>query len=367
MLDASSVRQAALVIPPPSLSDITPAWLTRALAQQHPGVQVEAVEFGKAIHGTGTNLALSLRYSRQPTDETLPATLWLKGGYEAHFEYMAPSRIYEIEPLFYRELAPRLDIKVPRSYYAGNDPQSHQGLMLLEDLSVQGVSFGNATRPASVECVARGLSSLARLHASSWGQSWPRTLWYVQHGIPLDGPQSVWYRDQTPDVFARYLTERSEAKTPASVNAPKRIVDAFWKLAAMSLDEPCCLIHSDCHLDNFYFDANGEPGLMDWQSPRVGCWAWDVSYFIISALDIDVRRSNERALLAHYLSELRARGVDAPTMEAAWLAYRRYNAYGLFVKIVNPDVFKPREINVAWMSRHVAATEDLETFASLDV
>jgi hypothetical protein len=34
---------------------------------------------------------------------------------------------------------------------------------------------------------------------------------------------------------------------------------------------------------------------------------------------------------------------------------------------VNPDYFKPREINVAWMSRHVAATEDLETFESIGV
>ena len=161
--------------------------------------------------------------------------------------------------------------------------------------------------------------------------------------------------------------ERFDAHTPASVNAPKRIVSAFWKLADMSRDAPCCLIHSDSHLDNFYFDAHGDPGLMDWQSPRLGCWAWDVSYFIVSALDIDVRRRHERALLAHYLEALAARSVAAPTMDAAWLAYRRYNAYGLFVKIVNPDVFKPRAINVAWMSRHVAAAEDLETFASLGV
>jgi aminoglycoside/choline kinase family phosphotransferase len=359
--------QGAVILPPSSLSEVTPAWLTRALAQRHRGVQVEAVEFGEAIHGTGTNVALSLRYARQPEGETLPEKLWLKAGYEKHFEYMAPSRIYEIEALFYRELAPRLGIKVPRCHYAGNDPDTHQGLMLFEDLEAQDVSFGNATRPVSAETVARGLSALARLHASSWSQGWARMLWYVQHGIPVEGPQAAWYRDQTPEVFARYIAERVEAHTPASVNAPQRIVDAFWKLAAMSRAEPCCLIHSDCHLDNFYFDANGEPGLLDWQSPRLGCWAWDVSYFIISALDIDVRRGNERALIAHYLGELRAHGIDAPTMDAAWLAYRRYNAYGLFVKIVNPDVFKPREINVAWMSRHVAAADDLETFASLRV
>src|SRR5271170_6050082 len=102
------------VCPPPRLADITPEWLTLALSQKYPGTVVEAAEFGEAIHGTGTNLALTLCYARQPPGNPLPPTLWLKGGYEAHFEYMAPSRIYEIETLFYRELAPRLDVCVPR-------------------------------------------------------------------------------------------------------------------------------------------------------------------------------------------------------------------------------------------------------------
>ena len=355
------------VLPPARLADVTPEWLTHALSERWPGTLVDSVELGVPIHGTATNAALTVRYTRQPSSEPLPQRMWLKGGYEPHFQFMAPSRIYEIEPLFYRELAPRLSVQVPRCFYAGNDPVTHQGVLLLEDLASAGVSFGNATRPVSPDVVARGLSMLARLHASTWNQSWPLDLWYVEHGIPSEGPAAGWYRQQTPEVFARYLVERADAQVPESVRAPERIVAAFWKLAAMSRDAPRCLIHSDSHLDNFYFNTALEPGLLDWQSPRVGCWAWDVSYFIISALDIEVRRHEERALLSHYLDELALRGVAAPSMDEAWLAYRRYNAYGLFVKIVNPDVFKPRAINVAWMSRHVQATEDLETFESLGV
>ncbi len=152
------------------------------------------------------------------------------------------------------------------------------------------------------------------------------------------------------------------------MNDPKRIIAAFRKLAALSTEQSSCLIHSDGHLDNFYFGPDSEePGLFDWQAPRLSSWAWDVSYFVISSLDIPVRRANERHLLKHYLDALIAQGVDAPDIDKAWLAYRQYNAYGLLVKIVDPDVFKPREINVAWMSRHVAVTEDLDTFTSLGV
>jgi hypothetical protein len=354
--------------PPLNRSGITPAWLTRALAARHPGAVVGDAVFGTPIHGTGTNMRITLEYARQPAGDALPPTMWLKSCYEPHFESMAPSRVFEMEALFYRDLAARLDVRAPHHYYAGIDEDTHQGVMLLEDLETAGAMFGNATRPITPDLCARGLELLARLHASSWGQSWPRDLWYVVPGLQLTGPNSVWYNQQTPQAFRRFIAERAEANTPASVNDPDRIIAAFRKLAEISTEQPTCLIHSDGHLDNFYFGPeNQEPGLFDWQAPRLGSWAWDVSYFIISALHIPDRRAHERQLLRHYLGALAGQGVDAPDMDTAWLAYRRYNAYGLFVKIVNPDFFKPREINVAWMSRHVAATEDLDTFASLGV
>lgn len=351
---------------PASLDDVTPRWLTEVLLVAYPGLEVESVRLDSPIHGTATNVGMTVGY-RSSGNVRPPTRLWLKGGYEQHFEYMAPSRIYEIEPLFFRELAPRLPIRVPRCHCAVTDETTHRGLVILDDLAAQGARFGNATRPIEPSMAAAVLQALARMHASTWQARWPAEHWYVQSGIPLAGPGALWYRDQTPEVFARYLAERAEAGVPASVNNPERIVRAFWKLAEMSRDEPLCLIHADAHLDNWYFEHDGTPGLMDWQQPRLGSWAWDVSYFLISALAIETRRQHERALLREYLETLAACGVAAPTFDEAWLAYRRYNAYGLFVKIVNPDMFKPREINLAWMSKHVAATEDLQTFESLGV
>lgn len=339
---AGSVRPAAA--PPGAWSGLTAGWFSQALSLRHPGVQVAAVELESPIHGTGTNAALRLRYARQPADGPLPERMWLKSGYEPHFAEMAASRLFEIEPLFYRELAPRLDVSVPRCFYAGIDEQSHQGVVLLEDLRERGACFGRATEPVSPEQAAAALEVLARLHGSSWGQEWAQPLWYVEKGIPLQGANAAWYRAQTPQVFERYLADRADAAVPAPVQDPQRIVRAFWKLAEQSRDGVRCFIHSDCHLDNFYFCPDGTIGLNDWQSPRLGCWAWDVSYFLVSALDIETRRRCERPLLAHYLDVLRSQGVAAPAPDQAWLAYRQYCAYSLFVKIVNPDVFKPRQI-----------------------
>jgi Ecdysteroid kinase-like family len=359
---------AARAVVPTAFEEITPEWLTAALDERHPGVEVGAVRVGVPIHGTATNVAVELEYTRPPDDgEALPATMWLKAGFENHFEMMAASGIYEYEARFYSELAPQVAVTVPRCFYAGVDPARRQGVLLLEDMAAVGAAFGNATRPIGVDRAARVLDELARLHASTWGARHFAHYDFVTEGIPLEGPDAAYYRAQTPDVFERYLDERVEANTPDSVNDPERIVAAFWRLAAISRDEPVSVIHSDSHLDNVYFLPDGTTGLVDWQAPRTGSWAWDVSYFVISALEIDARRRSERDLLVRYLDRLASHGVDAPSFNEAWLAYRRWNAYGLFVKIVNPDYFKPREINVAWMSRHVAATEDLETFESLGV
>ena len=355
--------------PPLGLAGVSPDWLTVALAERYPGIAVKDVSFGDSIHGTGTNVPIRLTYASLPhTGPSPPNRLWLKSCFEPHFTAMAPSRVFEMEPLFYRELAPRLPVRVPTCHYTGADVETQQGAVLLEDLAEAGVHFGNATHPVTPDRAAAGLSLLARLHAATWCKTWPLDFWFVTPGIPTAGAGAEWFSEQTPEVFAHYLAERADAHTPPCVADPHRIVRAFHALAAISHDAPRCLIHADAHLDNFYFGPGDDTaGLMDWQAPRFGSWAWDVSYFVISALDIPVRRASERDLLRHYLAELRAYGVAAPGWDEAWLAYRRYNAYGLFVKIVNPDIFKPRAINVAWMSRHVAATEDLETFASLGV
>jgi len=350
------------------LDEITAEWLSGALSRRQPGVQVSSVRMGEPVHGTGTNVKLSLEYDRPPEDGPgLPDSMWLKAGFEPHFESLAISGLYQNEALFYDQLAPRVAISVPRCFYAGADRVSRQGVIVLEDLAAAGADFGRATRPLTADGAAVVLEALAGFHASTWGCTWMSRLDFVTPGIPTAGPGASYFLEHTPDVFRTWIRERPDANTPESVNDPERIVRAFWALAEISCREPACLIHSDAHLDNVYFLPDGTPGYLDWGSPRVSSWAWDVNYFLVSALEIEECRRCEQDLLRHYLDRLRSHDVDSPGFDEAWLAYRQWNAYGLFVKIVNPDYFKPREINVAWMSRHVAAAEDLETFRSLGV
>ncbi len=98
-----------------TLAEITPGWLTAALSERHPGIEVGAACLGEPIHGTGTNLLVTLDYARPPGEgPALPSTMWLKSCFEPHFEMMADNGLYEFESRFYEQLARRVSVTLPR-------------------------------------------------------------------------------------------------------------------------------------------------------------------------------------------------------------------------------------------------------------
>lgn len=348
---------------PQRLEDVTPEWLTGALAAAFPGVRVTSVRPDAPIHGTATNVGLTLTYA--DPENPGPQRVWLKAGYEEHSAAMAPVGVYRTEAGFYRDLAPKVPLRTPRCWFADADTAG-QGVVLLEDLATRGVEFGRADRPVDPDRAAAVLSALAALHAATWERREFLELPFVHDGITTDGPETAWFRAQTPEEVARWLDERVHVAVPDEVRDPARIVAAFWALAARTHDAPRCLLHSDAHIDNIWFDAGG-PGFLDFQGLFFASWAWDVNYFLVKSTDPEVRRAHEHDLLRHYLAELAAHGAPAPGWDAALLAYRRHTAYAFFCAIVNPDSFKPPAINAAWMGRAAQAAADLDVFGALGV
>ena len=110
---------------------------------------------------------------------------------------------------------------------------------------------------------------------------------------------------------------------------------------------------------NLYIDADGTPGFLDWQSPRKGHWAHDLTYFLMSALDPLDRRASERDLVRGYLAALAARGVqDAPNETQAWRSIRAHIVYGLFYWLVNPVEWQAEVNNTAVVPRFAWAAID---------
>jgi len=350
---------------PAHLADVTPAWLSRAL-----GVPVRAMRIEREIHGTATKAKLALDYGSEPGPEGPPRVLWLKAGMEPHSEFMgAAAGIYVGEARFYAALRPQLDIVAPRCWFAAHDTRSHQGVLLIEDLDGAGARFFSADFQPSLMQVRQTLEQLARLHAKWWDSPVLDALDWLEVTFTPDAGSAGYFRSHSEAQLAHFMNLPRGAAMPAASRDPGRLFKAFWTLVDGMGEPPRCLLHADAHFGNTYLLPEGAVGYVDWQTPRKGCWAHDVAYYLGSALAVEDRRRHERELLAEYLDSLRRHGAHPPDFDRAWLEYRRNAVYGLLAWLLNPesDGFQPEPLNRLCVTRHSAAVADLESFAALGV
>jgi hypothetical protein len=109
--------------------------------------------------------------------------------------------------------------------------------------------------------------------------------------------------------------------------------------------------------------ANVEVGFLDWACVRRGNWAFDVCYFLVSALDVADRRAFEVDLVEEYREELDVPPEELPTREQAWLRYRTTPPDGLAVWLATRSSinYQGHEICGNLVHRYAAAFVDLGT------
>lgn len=256
---------------PLHVEDITPAWLSAALASRAPGVEVTAMAIDESLSGTATKVLVSLEYNATGRAAGLPRTLCVKGGFAAHREMMA--YIYAIEARFYREIAPDLGIDVPRCFFAASDAANAQSIVILEDLRARPVTFCRVQTPLNYAQAATNLDSQARLHARWWRHpdlTDPDRLGWISDLDPMpDGPEGSYQRGQLePAVWAACMALPRAAAVPRFIHDREQMAAAMQTLRRVDRRGPMCLLHSDPHLGNMYFGADGAAGFLDWQSVR---------------------------------------------------------------------------------------------------
>lgn len=345
---------------PLSLTEINADFLSEALSVRSPGVVVRSVHLGTIIHGSATKVRLLLDYDSAGHAAGLPPTLFLKGGFEDHG--LVSSAGYASEVSFYRDIAPELPVNLPRSYFSGVDSSSGQAILLLEDLLARNASFGRATESISPDTAAATLELLARLHALWWEQDDKLPgLRFVDGAAAADGlVQGLLGAEH----WEKSLAGPQAASVPAPLRNREHMVQLVRNLWDGDTKGPHCLLHGDAHLGNMFFERDGAPGFLDWQTTQRGAWAHEYTYFLVGALSIEDRRAHERALLEHYLAALRSHGVDAPSFDAAWLSYRRHTAHGV-LWVVCPLEMQPLDVIEANVTRFTAAMTDLDAASAL--
>ncbi|MGH3261803.1 MAG: hypothetical protein ACRDNS_07390, partial [Trebonia sp.] len=149
---------------PKAWEDITPEWMSAALAGEHPGATVEAVTVESRDDGTNRRARLNVTYSAGSG----PATVFGKAADPAHKEMIRMTSGMFHEPRLFTCVA-QLPLEHPTVYLALIDEADYDFVMIMEDLTARGADPRDATRPMTVEEVATGVRGLGRMHGKYWG------------------------------------------------------------------------------------------------------------------------------------------------------------------------------------------------------
>jgi len=345
---------------PRTYQDVDARWLTQALSFRYPGTEVTHVTRGREVHATGTKIRLLLEYNGRGHEHRLPATMWLKGGYEPHSDMVRMSHISET--LFYRHLAPLELLNAPRCYFAGIDRERQFGVQLIEDLLQRNVVFGDARRPISVDTAAKALAMLARLHAHWWASPLLDQLGAPGGSHASDG---ILLRLVANGAWEPWMSTARAATLPVEFRRGDAAVRALQSLWSFDRESPHrCIAHGDPHPGNMFYGQDGTPGFLDWQRLMQCDWGHDINYFLVGSLSIDDCERAEKDLLKFYLNERHLLGVAPMSFDEAFLSYRKHVMHGL-VWLAVPNFMQPEAIVQEESLRYGAAAARLNTYDAL--
>lgn len=345
---------------PVDVDGLTPEWLSMALSARHPGVRVRGVE--RLDRTERTNLHARLRLLHDGTAGA-PETIFCKlpPTNPEHRAMIGATGMGTREAWFYRDLAPRLSMRMPTAYYAEADAKG-DFVLLLEDLTARGCAVSDGTWAISADLAARAIEDLAELHVRFEDAS---RLASVAPWASVRRAGSVDFTVRTLryviENHAELLSESYLAVAQLFADRPDD-VNAIWESG------PQTLIHGDAHIGNLFID-DGRVGFLDWGMLCVYTAMRDVSFFLTMGMDADDRRREERALVRHYVDVRRALGGTGLSFDDAWRAHRLQAAYTViasFLTLVPPYNTEARRVfTTAFRARASASLEDLDTVAAL--
>src|ERR1700754_354438 len=345
---------------PQGWEEITAEWMTAALGDHSPGVEVDDVAVMLRDDGPNRRARLQLTYSAGAG----PATVFAKAVDPEHADLVAlTSGLYHEPRLFSSGVVLPLDH--PTVYTAILDEDRRDFLMIMEDVVARGAEPRDSTRPITVAQVASGVRGLARMHSRYWGErltSDPLRAW-VEPFVAFAG------LEYAPLHIAHERLGETVAAEILALSGTDLFVDIWARYIGTLTEAPQTLLHGDPHIGNTYVLPDDTVGFLDWQMVRRGNFALDLGYFLQGALTIDDRRRSERDLIEEYRGALSLPADEMPSADEVWLRYRASVAHGLAIwmaTLSGGDAWQGADICLALAQRDAAAFVDLETRTALD-
>jgi hypothetical protein len=338
--------------------ELTPAWMSGALAIWCEGAEVVSVDVLDQHSGTTGRVRLALGYAPGVQGPT-SVFVKLPPFDERQRKFVASTDMGRREARFYDGPAQEAPMRIPRAYHAaaGDDPTEY--VMVLEDLVAAGCSFTTRLEPQDAGHARAFIEGLARLHAHFWNDS------------RFDGDWS-WLRPAMRGSYGAKLVESARqqfaAEMPTEFEELCRLyVEHHGEIAELWDEGEDTLIHGDTHAGNQFRDGR-EAGIYDWavisRSPGIR----DVAIYLGNSCPTEVRREEQEGWLARYHQILVEAGVDTPSLETLWDRYRRSVLYAWVAATTTASMgskWQPIEVGMMGMRRATDTCADLDTLGAL--
>lgn len=257
---------------------------------------------------------------RTPPGAPLSLILKRPAPSEASRAQMRLVKAYRTEVRFYRDIAPTIDLRVPRCYFSHIDDDGDDFVLLLEDLS--GLDQADQLDGVSVERAVLASANVARLHARYW-QAADALDWIPPHNDPDLVPLMVAALHAGWPIFVDRFGAQLQ---PGALRLGERLADGLEPLMHASSREPVTVIHGDYRADNLLFgEAGGQNSVVvvDWQMTRKARPAYDLAFFLCESVTPSDRRACEERCLRDWHEELTRLGVSGYSFDDAREDYRR--------------------------------------------
>jgi hypothetical protein len=274
-------------------------------------------------------------------------------------------RFYEREIRFYEDLAPTIEMAVPKRYYSAMDIEGDEYLLLIEDLAPAVV--GDEAAGVSLERSELAIRNLARFQSAWWDSPKLENLdWMPYVNAPVHQQAQGSYQ-QAWEPFCQMFGDRlSPQMLEIGEQMRTRVVD----LLDYHEPAPRTIIHGDFRGDNVFY-GNGAPGTkdfyaIDWQISSKGRGIFDVAYFLCTSVDPAMRKAHEMRLIRLW------HDIIGETVDLAAYPYEQavedYRVSALYMHVYTVialgslDFANERGLMLfnEWLRRRCAAIEDLD-------
>jgi len=261
---------------PKTIEEISAPWMTEVL--RGAGILRRATVDAVNVRAIGQGLGflsgrarVTLTYDQ--SEEGAPATVVVKlpATVKEAVDVAESTHAYEREIRFYREVAPRTPIRVPRMFATIMEPADNVFILVMEDL--KGLTAGDQVIGMSRAQVLAAVQTIAPLHARWWNGDQRQALPWVP-----SVEQQLKMLSLTPEVIRTawplFVESFGDSLPPGGRALGERIIQHLDGIMAAFVNGTRTLVHFDYRADNLFIDDDltrkAPIVVVDWQCHDVG-------------------------------------------------------------------------------------------------